>query len=109
MGKEALAKLLDENFKVEMPMVIGYKDKWVVMMEPDEGVDSRWVEAAKEHIDFELNVSSELSEERSCEESEVVLDPDEPVITIRIGYNLEEGLVEESIEFEDSESEVEEV
>ena len=59
-------------------------------------------------MDFGLNVSSELSEERSSEESEVVLDPDEPVITMRIGYNLEEGLGEESMEFEDSKSEVEE-
>ena len=58
---------------------------------------------------FGLNVSSELSEERSSEESEVISDQDEPVITIQIGHDLEEGVSEETIELEDSESEIEEV
>ena len=81
MGKETLAKLLDENFQEEMPMVTGYQDTWMVTMEPDEGADHGWAEAAKECVDFGLNVSSELSEERSGEESENS-DQNEPVITI---------------------------
>ena len=68
---------------------------------------SQWIEAAKRHLDFGLNVSSELSEERSSEESEEMVDPNEPGITIKIGYDLEGGMHEEEIEHKSSESEIE--
>ena len=42
---------------------MGHENVWVVMMETEEGTDQRWTEAAMECVDFDLNVSSELSEE----------------------------------------------
>ena len=73
-------------------------------MEAEEGVDPRWMEAAMECIDFDLNVSSELSEERSDEDSNDILkeESDESCITIPIGCNLDQGVLEEG---EDSKGE----
>ena len=86
MTKEKLARMLDEHFDEENPMVTGQEDTWVVMMEAEEGTDQRWIEAATECMDFDLNVSSELSEERSDEDSEEILkeESDEPCITVPI-------------------------
>ena len=86
MTKEKLAKMLDDHFADENPMVMGCEDTWLAMMEAEEGMDQRWMEAATECMDFDLIVTSELSEERSDEDSEEILkeESDEPHVTIPI-------------------------
>ena len=72
MTKEVLACMLDTHFTDESPMVLGCDQTWLVMMGSDECTNERWVEAALNWVDFDLNVLSELSEERSDEDSEEI-------------------------------------
>ena len=100
MTKELLACMLDNHFVEENPMVIGCEETWLVMMGSDECTDDRWVEAALNFVDFDLNVSSELSEERSDGGSEEFLECEEeqPHITMPIGCGYCGETVEEKIE-----------
>ena len=111
MAKEILTCLLDTCFIEENPLVIGHDETWLVMMRSDECTDERWVEAALNFVDFDLNVSSELSEERSDGGSEEVFEcaEDEPCITIPIGYNLNGASGEEEIESDGEEEEDDDV
>ena len=92
-------------------MVSGHEDTWVVKMEAEEGTDQRWTEATTECVDFDLSVSSDLSEERSDEDSEEILkeESDEPCITVPMGCDLHEGAPEDGIDSEGDESEIDEV
>ena len=68
------------------------------------------MEAALNWVDFDLNVSSELSEDRSDEDSEEIWKGknEEPCVTVPIGHNLDEEVAEEEMESDNEELEEDE-
>ena len=77
------------------------------MMVSADCTDERWTEAALNWVDFDLNVSSELSEERSDANSEEFMEceNEEPCITIAIGHDPDEEVDAEEMESDDEEQE----
>ena len=75
----------------------------LIMMISDECTDERQTQIALNWVDFDLNVSSELSEKRSDTNSEefFVQEEEEPCISIPIGHNINEEDIEEETEQED--------
>ena len=65
MTKEVLACMLDIHFIEERPIVMGHDETWLVMMLSDQFTDAGWTCVVMKCLDFDLNVSNELSEERS--------------------------------------------
>ena len=100
MTKEILACMLGTHFVEENPMVIGHEEACLVMMGGDKCTDNGWVEAALNFVDFNLNVSSQLSEKRSDKGSEEFLEckEEQPHITTPIGCGHCGETVEEEIE-----------
>ena len=111
MTKDILACMLDTHFVEENPMVIGHEETWLVMMGSDECADDGWVEAPLNFVDFDLNVLSELSEERSDAGSEEFFEcgEDKPCITMPIGCDLNGESVEEEIESDGEECDEDDV
>ena len=92
-------------------MALGHDETWMVMMGSDECTGQRWVEAALNWVDFDLNASSECSEERSDADSEEFpqCENEEPCVTIPIGCDLNGDAVEEEMESEGDEADVDEI
>ena len=89
MTKDVLECMLDTHCVDENPMVVGCDETWLVAMMHNQCNDDKWTEAALNWVDFDLNVSSELSEERRDDNSEefLVEEEEEPHIAIPIGLS----------------------